>query len=112
MALKQAEKDSPLKSHWKKIINSFSHSEDQTNNEPDPATQIRKYIDDLGSDANAGPLTGFVTECYEALRGDGNKELQQQILNTLAWRSEQISLIQTLLKRLQHEGLSSIGRMW
>lgn len=32
-------------------------------------------IDDLGSDANAGPLTGFVMERYEALRGDGKMEL-------------------------------------
>ena len=43
MALKQAEKEPPPKSYWKKIISFFSPSEDQTNNEPDPATQNRKF---------------------------------------------------------------------
>ena len=47
----------------------------------------------------------FVSACYDALRDEGDMDLQQQILNTLAWRNKQISLIQTQLKRLEREGL-------
>lgn len=35
---------------------------------------------------------------------DGDPALQQEVLNTLARREEQITLIQTLLKSLHHEG--------
>ena len=69
------------------------------------AAKIRKYVDDLGSDANAGEHADFVSACYDALRDDGDMELQEQALNTLAWRNKQISLIQILLKHLEHEGL-------
>lgn len=43
---------------------------------------------------------------------DGDMELQQQILNTLAWRNEWIFLIQTLLSALNAKGFSSGGMWW
>ena len=114
MAPKQAEKDSAPRRYWKMIINIFSHLEHHlTNkknkaNEPDPAAKIQKYIDDLGSDANAGENADFVCVCYDALRGDGDTVLQQQILKTLAWRKQQLLLIQNLIHLLEDEGL--VGR--
>lgn len=111
MTLKQVERDSPPKRYWKNVVNLFSHFEDHLTNkkseadEPDPATKIKKYIDDLGLEGNAGERADFVTVCYDTLKGDGDKELQQQVLNTIAWHNEQISLIQTLFKRLEQGGL-------
>lgn len=57
MTMIQVERDSPPKIYWKNLINFISHFEDRLTNKknevdkPDPAAKIRKYIDDLGSDA-------------------------------------------------------------
>ena len=68
----------------KNVVNFFSHFEYRLTNKknevekPDPEAKIRKYIDGLGSDANAGERADFVSACYDALRDDGDMELQQQ----------------------------------
>lgn len=114
MAPKQAKKDPTPRKYWKMIVNFFAHLEDhitnKTNkaNEPDPAAKIQKYIDVLGADRNAGENADFVCVCYDALRGDGDTVLQQQILKTLAWRKQQLLLIQNLIHLLEDEGL--VGR--
>lgn len=92
------------------MVHFFAHFEDHVINKDDqtnedPATQIQNYIDGLGADINAGERTDFVCVCYDSLRGDGDRELQRKILNTLSWRDEQLHLIRSLIEHLEHEGL-------
>lgn len=108
--LRQVKRDSAPRRYWNKMVHFFAHVEghvmnkdDQTNE--DPATQIQNYIDGLGADINAGERTDFACVCYDSLRGDGDRELQRKILNTLSWRNEQLRLIRSLIEHLEHEGL-------
>ena len=107
---RQVKRYSAPKRYWNKMVHFFAHFEDYVINKDDqtnedPATQIQNYIDGLGADINAGERTDFVCVCYDSLRGDGDRELQRKILNTLSWRDEQLHLTRSLIEHLEHKGL-------
>lgn len=106
MTLKRVKGDPIPKRIWNKVVDFFAHFENHITNKTEASdeSKIRRYIDDLGPAGNAGESADFISVCYDSLRGNGDQALQRQVLNTIAWREERITLIQTLLKSLHHEG--------
>ena len=74
-------------------------------NEGDPQTlPIKKYLDKLGGNANAGERSGLSTACYEVLQDPEHDELKQQTVNTILWQDKQMLLVKGTLEYLKKEG--------
>lgn len=71
-------------------------------NEGDPQTlPIKKYLDKLGGNANAGERSGLSTACYEVLQEPEHDELKQQTVNTIVWQDKQMILVKGTLEYLR-----------
>ena len=74
-------------------------------NEGDPQILlIKKYLDKLGGNANAGERSDLSTACYEVLQDPEHDELKQQTVNTILWQDKQMLLVKGTLEYLKKEG--------
>ena len=71
-------------------------------NEGDPQILlIKKYLDKLGGNANAGERSDLSTACYEVLQDPEHDELKQQTVNTIVWQDKQMILVKGTLEYLR-----------
>lgn len=54
---------------------------------------IRNYIDELGPSAYAGENSDLAEVCFDALKGIGGQNLNEQIVRTIMWQRRQLSLV-------------------
>lgn len=65
---------------------------------------IKKYLDKLGANANAGEYSDLSSACYEVLQEPEHDELKQQTVNTIVWQEKQMLLVKGTLEYLKKEG--------